>query len=237
MEHETLRIDKIPAIIWGKKSHKVIVAIHGSMSHKMDTPIAILAEVANAYGYQVLSFDLPEHGERKNEDTLCKVEPCMKDITSIMEYAKGNWSNISLFANSIGAYFSLLCCAHLELDHAWFLSPVVDMKRIIENMMTWFHVSKGQLEKEQTVSTPIGQTLYWDYYCYVKAHPINSWTIPTSILYGKMDTTCEEDTILTFAHRFPCQVEIVEDAEHYFHTPTQLQIFHDWLEKNISRIQ
>lgn len=44
---------------------KIFIAVHGNMSNKEDAVIQILAEEADRKGYQVLSFDLPEHGERK----------------------------------------------------------------------------------------------------------------------------------------------------------------------------
>lgn len=31
---------------------------------------------------------------------------------------------------------------------------------------------KFKLEKQ--IFDPIGQTLYWDYYCYVKEHPVDT---------------------------------------------------------------
>ena len=69
MKIEKHRIDYIPAILWGENSGKVLIAVHGNMSHKEDEVIRILAEKMVPKGYQVLSFDLPEHGERKeNQD-------------------------------------------------------------------------------------------------------------------------------------------------------------------------
>ena len=41
-----LRIDGIPAIIWGKPSDKMIIAAHGSHSSKIDDCIWSLAEEA-----------------------------------------------------------------------------------------------------------------------------------------------------------------------------------------------
>ena len=58
-----INIDNIPAIIWGEKSSKVYIAVHGNMSNKEDKAIQILAEKAANEGYQVLSFDLPEHNK------------------------------------------------------------------------------------------------------------------------------------------------------------------------------
>jgi len=46
------------------------------------------------------------------------------------------------------------------------------MERLIQNMMKWFSVSEQQLKEKQKIPTPMGETLYWDYYCYVKANLI-----------------------------------------------------------------
>lgn len=51
------------------------------MSNKEDEVIKILAENVISKGYQVLSFDLPEHGERKYDTNyLCKIQNCEKDF-------------------------------------------------------------------------------------------------------------------------------------------------------------
>ena len=65
MKKEFFKINNIPAVLWGETSEKIIIAVHGNMSHKEDIPIEILAEIGNQKNYQILSFDLPEHGERK----------------------------------------------------------------------------------------------------------------------------------------------------------------------------
>lgn len=234
MIKQKLTIDGIPAIIWGENSPKVFIAVHGNMSNKSDEVIVILAEKASQLGYQVLSFDLPEHGERKNDPTPCKVQNCVKDLAAIMECAKTKWDEISLFACSMGAYFSLLAYKDDDLSHCLFLSPVVDMERIINNMMSWFSISAAQLQAEKEVATPIGQVLYWDYYCYVKEHPINSWNKPTAILYGSDDDLCEFDTVSNFAQQFNCELTVMEHGEHYFHTEEQLAFFSRWIENHIN---
>ncbi|MEG2002943.1 MAG: alpha/beta hydrolase, partial [Clostridia bacterium] len=60
MNLEKIKIDDIPAIIWGEASDKIIIAAHGSHSSKIDDCIWTLAEVATKKGYQVLSFDFPQ---------------------------------------------------------------------------------------------------------------------------------------------------------------------------------
>ncbi|WP_010291852.1 alpha/beta hydrolase [Clostridium senegalense] len=233
MFKDKFNISNIPAVLWGKNSEKLFIAVHGNMSNKEDVVIQILAEEALKKGYQVLSFDLPEHGERKNESTPCKVQFCVSDLSIIMNYAKEHWKEVNLFACSMGAYFSLLAYKSDILRKALFLSPVVNMERIIENMMRWFNITPERLQKEMIIETPIGQKLYWDYFCYVKQHPINTWNVDTDILYGAKDELCEFETINYFTKKYYCELEVVDEAEHYFHTEEQLNVFKYWLRKRI----
>jgi len=233
MIKNTIKINNIPALLWGEKSNKLFIAVHGNLSHKEDTVIELLANEAIKKGYQVLSFDLPEHGDRKGEETPCKVQHCVHDLKEIGKYAQEHWDQVSLFACSMGAYFSMLTYRDIGLKTALFLSPVVDMERIIRNMMMWFQVSPERLEKEGTIDTPVGQKLYWDYFCYVLEHPVDRWNIDTRILYGAKDNLVEVDTISNFIEKFPCTLEIMDEGEHYFHTDDQINVFTQWLEKNI----
>lgn len=150
-----------------------------------------------------------------------------------MNYGKVHWKEINVFACSMGAYFSLLAYQNDVLEKALFLSPVVNMERIIENMMKWFNVTPELLQKEMTIETPIGQKLYWDYLCYVKEHPIHTWNTDTYIMYGAKDELCEFETINYFTKKHRCELEVMETGEHYFHTEEQLKIFEQWLHKHI----
>jgi hypothetical protein len=73
MVKNTLKINGIPAILWGRPSDKLFIAVHGHMSHKEDEIITIFVDEAIKKGYQVLSFDLPEHGEHyfHTDEQLC----------------------------------------------------------------------------------------------------------------------------------------------------------------------
>ena len=87
LESKRIKINNIPSIIWGEKSSKVFIAIHGNMSNKEDKVIEILANKVTNKGYQLISFDLPEHGERKiDTNYLCKVQNCVNDLKQIIEY-------------------------------------------------------------------------------------------------------------------------------------------------------
>ena len=40
-----------------------------------------------------------------------------------------------------------------------------------------------------------------------------------------------EDTIKNFSNKFKCDLTILENGEHYFHTEEQLKFYKEWLEK------
>ena len=234
MKIDRINISNIPSIIWGEKSNRVFIAVHGNMSNKEDEVIKILAEKVTSNGYQVLSFDLPEHGERKdNTNYLCKVQNCVNDLKLIMEYAKANYEEINLWACSMGAYFSLLAYKNENIEQCIFLSPVVNMKVIIDNMMLWSNTTENDLREKQEIKTDFGQTLYWDYYLYVKENPITNWNKKTYILYGNEDNMQDENIIKNFSENFSCKLSILEDGEHYFHTEKQLDYYKNWLSKTI----
>ena len=235
MKIEKIKINNITSIIWGEKSNRVFIAIHGNMSNKEDDVIKILAEKVISNGYQVLSFDLPEHGERKYDTNyLCKVQNCVKDLKQVIEYAKANYEEINIWACSMGAYFSLLAYKDEDIRNSIFLSPVVNMEVIIDNMMLWSNTTEKELEEKQEIKTDFGQTLYWDYYKYVKENPIVNWNKETFILYGSKDNMQEKSIIQEFSDKFNCKLSILENGEHYFHTKEQLNYYKKWLDKAIN---
>ncbi len=226
-------IEGIPSVLWGETSDKLYIAVHGNMSNKADEVIAIIAKEAVERGYQVLSFDLPEHGDRKNEPYACSVQNCVHDLGIIMEYAKGISADISLFACSMGAYFSLLTYGDESLGQCLFLSPVLDMERLIRNMMAWDGVTEEKLESEKDIQIPNGPALSWDYFSYVKAHPIVRWDKKTSILYGSKDNLTESDVVTAFCSEFGFKLTVLENGEHFFYSEEQLSFYRKWLAENL----
>lgn len=233
MQIEKLKINEIPALLWNKPSDKLIVAVHGSHSSKIDDCIWILAEEADKQDYQVLSFDLPCHGERVYELEPGRVEPYLANLAEIMKFARKHAPNISLFACSMGAYFSLLAYAEEKLDKCLFLSPVVNMLQVIQFIMLQIGATPEQLQQEKTIPNQF-ETLYWDYYCYVLEHPIQNWPQPTAILRGEHDTLCSPLSVAVFAQRFGCRLLEQPGGEHWFHTPKQLDFYRQWLQKELA---
>ena len=227
-----IQIEGIPAMLWGPKSDKLFIAVHGDKSCKSDEVISVFAKEAACKGYCTLSFDLPEHGDRKEEPRLCSVQNCIADLAAVMKYACTLSCEISLFGCSMGAYFGMLAYRDELLRQALFLSPVVDMKRIIDNMMMWFNITPEQLRREREITTPV-KTLYWDYYEYVTEHPV-VWDKPTALLYGKKDELCEAEYVEGFSKRTSAKMTVFDESGHFFHTEEQMAFFRQWLQNSIS---
>lgn len=107
------------------------------------------------------------------------------------------------------------------------------MKVIIDNMMLWSNTTEEKLKEKQEIKTDCGQTLYGDYYEYVKNNPITNWNKKTYILYGNKDNMQNEDIIKNFSNNFNCDLSILDGGEHYFHTEEQLKFYKEWLSKVI----
>ena len=135
---------------------------------------------------------------------------------------------LTLVANSIGAFFSLSALDETLVDNAWLISPVVDMEKLIGNMMQWASVTEGELAQRLEIPTQFGETLSWRYLCDVREHPI-SWRVPTRILYGEKDNLTSLETVTAFAERCGASLTVMPGGEHWFHTEQQLRFLDHWL--------
>ncbi len=139
---------------------------------------------------------------------------------------------IALYACSLGAFFSLHTYSDRKIEKCLFQSPIVDMEYLIRQMFLWFQVTEERLCAEKEIPTPV-DTLRWDYYQYVREHPVCDWRIPTAILYGGKDNMQPAEVIRNFAQRYSCDLTISRDSEHAFMQDNDKGIVEKWLEKNI----
>lgn len=140
----------------------------------------------------------------------------------------GRYSSIGLIANSIGAFFALHSLSGQPIDRAYLISPVVDMERLIMDMMGWASVIEEELKEKREIPTAYGETLSWEYLCYVRENPVQ-WGIPTHILYGGKDNLTSFETISGFAERTGATLTVMESGEHWFHTGEQMQFLDHWI--------
>ena len=136
--------------------------------------------------------------------------------------------SLTLIANSIGAFFAMTSLAEGLVDQAYFISPIVDMEKLICEMMQWANVTEQALAQRREIPTSFGETLSWDYLCDVRKHPIQ-WNVPTCILYGERDTLTSLETVSAFAKRHHASLTVMPGGEHWFHTEEQMQFLDNWI--------
>ena len=131
-------------------------------------------------------------------------------------------------ANSIGAFFAMSSLDETLVDRAFLISPVVDMEKLIGRMMGWASVTEQELEERKQIPTAFGETLSWEYLCYVRAHPL-AWRVPTRILYGEHDDLTDPETISAFARNAGAALTVMPGGEHWFHKEEQVRFLDRWI--------
>ncbi|MDD6653573.1 MAG: alpha/beta hydrolase [Treponema sp.] len=151
-----------------------------------------------------------------------------KEIREAVASLKKEAESIILIANSIGAFFSMNANLNGLIEKAYFISPIVNMEKLICDMMNWANVTEAELEQRKIIPTDFGEELSWEYLCYVRAHPLN-WKVPTSILYGEKDNLTSIETIKDFAEKQGASLTVMKDGEHWFHTEEEMKFLDEWI--------
>lgn len=141
------------------------------------------------------------------------------------------YDSVILIANSIGAYFSMCALPQEKLEKACFISPIVDMEKLICDMMVWAKTSEAELREKSRIETTFGETLSWEYLCYVRSHPVD-WRTPTKILYGSRDHLTSRETVTAFAKAHQAELTVMENGEHWFHTAEQMAFLDEWISRS-----
>ena len=136
----------------------------------------------------------------------------MGEFQSEAKSLLAEYDGIILVANSIGAYFSLLSLADMPIEKAYFISPIVNMEKLIMDMMHWAGVTEDELQEQGIIATEFGEALSWEYLAWVRSHPV-SWHIPTEILYGSEDNLQSMETVKNFAAGCGAGLTIMEQGE------------------------
>jgi hypothetical protein len=159
-----------------------------------------------------------------------------KEIYDAIIELKSQCENIILIANSIGAFFCMNAGIDNMIQKAYFISPIVDMEKLITNMMKWVHVTERELESKGRIHTKFGEDLSWEYLQYVRNHPVK-WNTPTRILYGDNDYLMSIETITDFANKHQASLTIMEGGEHWFHTEEQMMFLDNWIKMSFEDCQ
>lgn len=151
-----------------------------------------------------------------------------REIHEAVVSLKTEFESIILIANSIGAFFCMNANLNGLIEKAYFISPVVNMEKLICDMMQWANVTEAELEQRKIIPTDFGEELSWEYLCYVRAHPLN-WKVPTSILYGEKDNLTSLETIRAFAEKQGASLTVMKGGEHWFHTEEEMKFLDEWI--------
>lgn len=130
---------------------------------------------------------------------------------------------VTVVANSIGAYLVLSSLTGEQVEKAFFISPVVDMEKLIYGMMAQAGVSEDELRKKGNVGE-----LSWEYLTYVKEN-LPVWNVPTHILYGENDDLTSFETVSDFAAATGSELTVMKNGEHWFHTDEEMEFLDRWI--------
>lgn len=194
--------------------HKAVIYIHGKggTSSESEHYKALFKDA------DVIGFDY-----QSQTPWEAKVE-----FSDFFNAVSGKYQSVYIVANSIGAFFTMNALADRNIEKAFFISPIVNMEKLIADMMIWANVTEQDLYKEKEIETSFGETLSWEYLCYVREHPV-VWNIPTKILYGDKDNLTSYETMSDFASKMGISLTVMNNGEHWFHTDEQMNFLDDWI--------
>jgi len=153
-----------------------------------------------------------------------------KEFSNFIDNIYTKYKKISIIANSIGAYFTMLSLTNKNIEKAFFISPIVDMEKLITDMMFLENITEEELYKKKEIKTSFGETLSWEYLTFVRKNLIE-WNIPTYILYGEKDNMTSYETILNFTNKTKANLTIMKGGEHWFHTEEQMKFLDNWIRR------
>lgn len=129
------------------------------------------------------------------------------EIRAAVERHSSKGNDIILIANSIGAFFCLHAQINKTVTKAYFISPVVDIKKVN------------------------GVKLNDEWLDFVGSHPVE-WETPTHILYGSGDGLVPLESIREFAQIHNASLTVMENGEHWFHTDEQMEFLDSWIREH-----
>jgi pimeloyl-ACP methyl ester carboxylesterase len=237
MKTETLRIAGIPAVLYGETSDKIVLYLHGKHGRKEEA-IAVAPLLQEAC-WQLLAVDLPEHGERADDPNdltasggrkKCFPWVVIPEWQAVVRWLRERYSHIVFCAVSMSAWFLMRTFRFEQFERCLFISPVVDMRLLIETKMAKAGITASDLGWKQSLPDTDGEMIVWDFYAYASYQPISCWNTPTEILYAREDALQPEETMRKFADRFRCGLTII-DGEHYI--PLDTPVLQEWIREKM----
>ena len=96
--------------------------------------MAQCGDVIASQGDQLITFDLPTHGNRQDDKAFNPIE-ASPEVRMFAQLAHSQSTEIGLRAHSIRAYFSLCDTPAGTFERVWLVSPLLDLEYYIPDMM------------------------------------------------------------------------------------------------------
>ena len=207
------RIDELIEESKKPRHDSCVVYIHGLYGNSSE---------ADFYSFYSNKFDVIGLDYKDGNPWGVK-DKIVKEFTEISK----KYKRVYLIANSIGAFYAYKYLTSFKIETAFFISPLVNMKQMIEKMMKRYKISLKQLQQEKFISLNNQQTLSYDFY--ISLDEEVCWHTKTHILYGEKDKIVDKDSIFNFVTDHNASLTIMKNGGHWFHTPGQLKYLKKWI--------
>ena len=139
---------------------------------------------------------------------------------------------MSLLCNDKGAYFPMQAFGGAVIRKALFVSLAQNINRLIVRMITWAGVTEAKLCGKGKIQPDLDEALSCRYLTWVREHPVKVCAVPWRFI-GRTEELAFIGVVNAFIAAHPAALTIVENGEHWFHTPEQLQVLAAWEPENI----
>lgn len=199
----------------------IIISVHGFLSSKTSFVVKEIMPILKENNIGLVSFDLPGHGERKNE--VLKVEDCLKSIKEVEDYVKGFYFGpISFTGKSFGGFLMLrylqgnknkygkiiLMAPALEQYKIWSVDILENGKELIESLVHGKNFDVGGMEVDASVLR--------DFFMFDIFSNIDQIGQDVKLIYGTKDVTVSNENIIRLAKVKNWQAYAVEGADHFY---------------------
>lgn len=220
---------------------RVVLGVHGIGGSKEDAIQQSIAEEMELFGYPVLRFDFPAHGE--NDEEILSLHGCVDTLLDVAEYALEQYPGVKelcIFATGFGAYVVMTAMQDLtELDCRVKLVVQTPSLRMDQTVLNITRVSAVTLEAMEMVLFKLPRRalgFFYSFYEECRDNPAFApYPIPMLILHGEHDDYVPmADIQLLRDLNERSKLVIIPGASHRFLEPGAwdmvLDLTRDWFE-------
>ena len=216
------------------KPEQVLIMVHGFAGDKESSVICAIGEELSKNGIQVVSFDLPCHGEDVKNEYL-SATGCMLALTDVVNYVEEEFDSlkVSFFATSFGAYLLLhfLSINRDKYNKIILRAPAIKMAKILEEVILPEHgftvndLKKGinlGYENPLLVNSAFLKELKDNDLFKMFGDKLNHF----HVMQGLKDDVVDVRDVLDFLKKYlpeRCDFYPFENADHRFKKPGELE--------------